>query len=218
MKEKPMAFEDFWISVRRAAGPIARQARVVDLPRLDPNEIDRTLRAEPTMWLTPRAVAGFDVKDLDFLPQAERRRMAKLVKDFQTLTSGLNPKDRAADEVVERALAMFRDIIVLLEFNRYEDPEAFRLGKQIEQAIKAQWPEELAELRFSTALDHTGDPGIWIWVFLTEEASTTDDEFLENAKRLRHWLDTIAREIAPERYPYLSFRSIAEEVDLADAS
>jgi hypothetical protein len=213
-----MALQDFWMSVRRAAGPIVRPTHVVDLPRLDPNEIGRTLRGASTLWLTPRAVAGFDVKDFEFLSQAERRRLAKLVKDFRTLTSRGNPKEPATEDVVERALDLFRDILLLLEFNRYEDPEAYRLGKQIEQAIKDQWPAELAELRFSTGLDHAGDPGIWIWVFVTEEASVTDDQFLEHAKKLRHWLDSIAREVAPERWPYLSFRSIEEEVDLADAS
>ena len=213
-----MAFQDFWMSVRRAAGRIVPETRVVDSPRLDPNEIERTLRGGTTRWLTPRAVAGFDVKDVDFLPAAERKRLAKLVKDFRTLVARVNPKEPSPEDVVERALAIFRDIILLLEFNRYEDPEAYRLGKQIEKAIKAQWPEELAEVRFSTGLDHTGDPGIWIWVFLTEEASMTDDQFLDNAKKLRHWLDAIAREVVPDRFPYISFRSIAEEVDLADAS
>ncbi len=163
------------------------------------------------------AVAGFDVKDVDFLPQAERKRLAKLVKDFQALTSRVNPQEPAPEDVVERALALFRDIILLLEFDRYEDPEAYRLGKQIERAIKAQWPAELAELRFSSGLDSIGEPGIWIWVFLTEEASMTDDQFLENARKVRDWLDPIAREVAPDRFPYISSRSIAEEVDLADA-
>jgi hypothetical protein len=104
------------------------------------------------------------------------------------------------------------------EFNRYEDPEAYRLGKQIEREIKPQWPPELAEIQFKTALDHTGDPGIWIRAWLTEEASATDDQFLENAKELRHWLDPIARDVAPDRWPYLSFWSIADEAELADAS
>jgi hypothetical protein len=216
-EREPMAFQDFWTSVRRAAGPITGQTRVEDSPRLDPNEIERTLRGRTTLWLTPRAVAGFDVKDVDFLPQAKRKRLAKLVKDFRTLTSRVNPNEPASGDVVERALALFRDIILLLEFDRYEDPEAYHLGKRIERAIKAQWPAELAELRFSSGLDSIGEPGIWIWVFLTEEASMTDDQFLENAKKLRHWLDAIAREVAPDRFPYISSRSIAEEVDLADA-
>jgi hypothetical protein len=212
-----MALEDFWMSVRRAAGPIAPQP-VVDSPKLDPTEIERTLRGS-TLWLTPRAVAGCDVKDFEFLPDAERERLAELVKDFRTLVPRLYSREPVPEDVVERALPLFRDIILFLEFNRYGDPEAYRLGKQIEREIAAaQWPPELAELRFNTRLDHAGDPGIWIWGFLTEEASATDDLFLENASWLSDWIDPIARDVAPDRFPYISFRSIAEEVDLADAS
>ena len=57
-----MAFQDFWMNVRRAAGLITGQTHVEDSPRLDPNEIERTLRGRTTLWLTPRAVAGFDVR------------------------------------------------------------------------------------------------------------------------------------------------------------
>ncbi len=212
-----MALEDFWMSVRRAAPLIIRQADI-DSPKLDPNEIERTLRGS-TEWLTPRAVAGFDPKDFEFLPDAERERLAGLVKDFRTLAPRLYSREPVPEDVVERAEPLFRDIILFLEFNRYGDPDAYRLGKQIEREIAAaQWPPELAELQFKTKLDHTGDPGIWIRAWLTEEASATDDQFLKNAKELRHWLDPIARDLAPDRWPYLSFRSIADEAELADAS
>jgi hypothetical protein len=212
-----MALEDFWVSVRRAAPLIVRQADI-DSPQLDPTEIERDLRGS-TQWLTPRAVAGFDPKDFEFLPDAERERLAGLVKDFQTLVPRPNySKKPVPEDVVEQALPLFRDIILLLEFNRYEDPDAYRLGKQIEREIADQWPPELEELQFKTKLDHSGEPGIWIRVYLTEEASLTDDQFLENAKELRHWLDPIARDVAPDRWPYLSFRSIADKAELADAS
>jgi hypothetical protein len=211
-----MAFQDFWMNVRTAAGTIARQA-VVDSPRLDPNEIEQTLRGG-NQWFTPRAVERFDVKEFEFLPLVERERLADLVKDFRAFTSRVDPKEPVSEGVLERARALFRDILLLLEFNRYGDPEAYRLGKQIEQVVEAHRPQELAELRFNTGLDHSGDPAIWIWGFLTEEAAATDDQFLENATKLRDWLDPIARRIAPDRWPFLSFRSIAEEADLVKAS
>ena len=72
-----------------------------------------------------------------------------------------------------------------MEFDRFADPEAYRLGKQIDRELRPYWPPELAELRFKSGLDHTGDPGLWIWVFLTEEISREDKTFLEAATRLR---------------------------------
>ena len=211
-----MALQDFWMNVRSAAGPIVRQADI-DSPKLDPTEIERDLRGS-TQLLTPRAVAGFDEKDFEFLPDTDRKRLAELVKDFRSLVPRLYSREPVPEDVVVRALPLFRDIILLLEFNRYEDPEAYRLGKQIEREIADLWPPELAELQFKTKLDHSGEPGIWIRAWLTEEASGTDDLFLKNAKELRHWLDPIARDVAPDRFPYLSFRSIADKAELADAS
>jgi hypothetical protein len=35
---------------------------------------------------------------------------------------------------------------------------------------------------------------------------------------VRNWLDPIAREVVADRWPYLSFRSIAEEADLVETS
>src|SRR5208337_1447637 len=97
-----------------------------------------------------------------------------------------------------------------LEFHRYGDAEAYRLGKQIEQKLQPHWPKEIAELRFNTGLDHTGDPALWIWVFLTEDVSKDDETFLRAAQWLPTILDPIARRVAPDRWPYLSFRPIAE--------
>ena len=45
-----------------------------------------------------------------------------------------------------------------MEFDRYGDAEAYRIGKQIERALEGRRPPELAELRFNTGTDNTGDP------------------------------------------------------------
>ena len=109
-----------------------------------------------------------------------------------------------------------------LEFDHYGDDEAFRLGKLIEQDIEHDRPPELAELRFVTGLDHTGDPGLWIWVFLSDDVSKTDKAFLKAARRLDEYLNPIASEISrrfvPDRFPYLSFRPLAEQSMPVEAS
>jgi hypothetical protein len=55
----------------------------------------------------------------------------------------------------------------MLEFDRYGDAEAYRPGKQIERALHISRPPELAELRFNSGIDHSGDPALWIWAFLS---------------------------------------------------
>ncbi len=170
-----------------------------------------------THWVTPRSVAGFDESEFAFLSDAERSQLAKLVAEFRQVTSTVNPMAPATGDTVESALPLFRDIIRLLEFDRYENAEAFRLGKLIEREIAPWRPAELAELRFRTKLDHTGDPGLWIWAYLSDEVSEKDEDFLEAAQRLRNPLEDVARQVAPDRFPYLSFRSLREQSEPVEA-
>jgi hypothetical protein len=216
MKGEHMALRDFWISVRTASRLHAPQP-IVDAPQLDAGEIERILRGA-NLWLTPDVVAGFDEKDFSFLPEAEQTRLAKLVTEFRQEASNVSPTTPMPNDALERALPLFRDIALALGFDRYEDAEAYRLGKQIEQKLQPHWPKEIAELRFNTGLDHTGDPALWIWVFLTEEVSKDDEDFLRAAQRLRAILDPIARRVAPDRWPYPSFRPITEPAETVEAS
>jgi hypothetical protein len=211
-----MAVQEFWNNVRIGARLIAPQV-VADSPQLDRGFIESTLR-RATLWLTPRTVEGFNEADFPFLPQEERERLAKLVNEFSEVAPPVSPTDAAPREVVDLALPLFREILQMLEFHRYGDAEAYRLGKQIEQKLQPHWPKEIAELRFNTGLDHTGDPALWIWVFLTEEVSKKDEDFLKAARRLRSILDPIARRVDPDRWPYLSFRPITEPAEAVEAS
>jgi hypothetical protein len=210
-----MALCDFWLNVRTGARLIAPHV-TVDAPKLDSSAIEQSLR-RATLWQTPRSVAGFNEADFDFLPDTERARLAQLVTDFRKIASGVKPTAPASEDQIAQALPLFRDIVGMLEFDRYGDAEAYRLGKQIEQAIEAYRLRELAELRFDTGSDHSGDPAIWIWAFLTDTAAESDERFLENAQRLRELLDPVARMIAPERWPYLSFRSLVEQAQSVEA-
>jgi len=211
-----MVFQHFWINVGTAAR-FTPQQRIVDAPRLDPSESERILQQD-THWFTPRSVAGFEEADFDFLPDAERTRPAKLVNEFQAISSTVSPKTPPSAETVAKALPLFRDMVQLLGFDRYGDVEAYRLGKQIEPAIEPDRPAELAELRFNTGLDHSGDPALWIWAFLTDEAAATDERFLRTAQDLSDFLDPVARTVAPDRWPYISFRALADQAEPVEAT
>jgi len=210
-----MSLHDFWVSVRTGARLFAPQV-IVDAPRLDSDFIERTLRSA-TLWLARGSVAGFDERDFHFLPDTERERLGQLVSAFQEIASGVNPTAPSTNDQVAQAHPLFRDIVGMLEFDRYEDAEAFQLGKKIEREIQTYRPRELAKLRFRTGLDHTGDPAIWIWAFLQDEA-WDDEQFLASARQIDELLDPAARRVAPDRWPSLSFRSLAEEAEIAAAS
>jgi hypothetical protein len=206
-----MALQDFRTNMRMGARLFAPR-HLADAPPLDADAIERMLRSS-VHWLTVRSVSGFDEKDFWFLPEGERAQLAQLVTDFQKVVSTVKRRAPTPEETVEKAMPLFRDLVRLLAFDRYGDAEAFRLGKLIEGEIAPERPPELADLRFMTGLDHTGDPGLWIWVYLSDDASESDERFLEVAQMLQDFLDPVAREVAPDRWPYISFRSIADQFE-----
>jgi len=124
-----MALDDFWMSVRAAARlPVAQS--LVDSPRLDAEAIDLALR-KTLGWLSPGAVAGFVAEDFSFLADAERLRLAKLISDFLTAVTTKSGPAPPRGDLIEKTLPIFRGIVQALEFDRYGDPTAFRLGKHL---------------------------------------------------------------------------------------
>jgi len=211
-----MALRDFWMNVQTGARLIVPQV-IADLPRRDASFVERGLRGA-TLWLTPRAVEGFQEAEFDFLTDSERKSLASLVEKFRKVAETVNSAERATDKALSKALPLFRDIVRTLDFDRYGDDEAYRLGKLIEREIGDPLPQGLAELRFETGFDHSGDPAIWIWAFLTDEASETDERFLRTAQQLRDVIEHAARVVASERWPYVSFRSLKEQAEPVEVS
>jgi hypothetical protein len=211
-----MSLEQFWTNVRIGARLTAPEV-IADAPTLDEAAIESALRKE-THWLTPETVEGFQESDFPFLSNDERERLAKAVEGFEKATATMSPTAAPSAHELELALPHFREIVKILEFNRYGDAEAYRLGKQIEKKLQPLQLGDIAELRFNTGLDHSGDPALWIWVFLTEEISSKDADFLKSASRLREIVQPIAQRASPDRWPYLSFLPIREPAEVAEVS
>ena len=216
-----MALREFWDNVWRGAQEFASHVSI-DTPRIEARgfeveAIEAALRGSAT-WLTRNVVKGFDEEDFSFLPEARRGELAVWVATVREAASTINPLTPARPEVAAEALPWFAKIARVLEFDRYQDPEAYRLGKRIEQEIASYRPPELIDLRFRSGLDHTGDPALYVDAYLGGSASGSEEAFLAAAPRLREMLFTVARELDPDRWPYLAFRDVAEEAELVEAS
>ncbi len=210
-----MSLADFWLSVRIGARLITPSA-TVDSPRLDAGKIEQTLRAAD-LWLTPKCVEGFEEGDFSFLPDPEREELTKLVAQFRAVASQVPPDGPATQQQVEEALPCFLAIVRMLEFDRFGDDQAYRIGKQVERQIEPRRPAWLQELRFDTGADWAGDPSLWIWCVVADEAAQ-GKQGAQNARMIRELLDRAARVVARDRWPYIRFRTVSEQAEIQEGA
>lgn len=203
-----MSLRDFWISVRTGAGLVSPKA-TVDSATLDANQMERILRGAD-LWLTPKAVEGFDEGDFGFLTADERSRLAEHVTRFRTVASTVPGDAPARNEQVREALPDLRGILDIIRPDKYGDPDALVLGKKLEQQVHASLPAWVRDLRVETGLDASGDPAAWVWVEM-EDAATTDEGFSRRIRQVKSLLENALRTISPDRWPYVRFRTVSEQ-------
>lgn len=192
-------------------------AAVADRPRLTPEWIDDALEKNHG-WLTSQTADRYDAAAFDFLPPDELQRLTVAVGRVRAVAAELGPKNSASAEQRERAKPAFKDILQLLEFDRFDDPEAFRLGKMVERKLTANWPPHLDHLRFMTDLDHSGDPALRIWVYVRGSVEEDEEAFFAAVDEIKPMLDETAREVAPDRWPYISVRSTLDQPEVEAAA
>jgi hypothetical protein len=80
----------------------------------------------------------------------------------------------------------------------------------------APWPSGVANLRYTVDDDWSGDPAIFFWVTLSDEAARRD-VLAQTSRRVR---DFIAQRLDPlgqwDLIPYFYFRSQSEQAKLQD--
>jgi len=205
--EVVVAARDFWMNVRVGASSVTPTA-TADSPTLDPAAIENILR-RAAIWLTPKTVEGFDPKDFEFLSPAERASLTDAVDRFRDIARQVPPNKPATDEQINQALPRFRRIVEILRPDKYADPDAFLIGKKVEQRLADHLPPSICELRFGTGEDTSGGPALWIWVVLKNEAAAKD-VFSSNVRAVRDLLEATVRELGTDRWPYVRFRTDAE--------
>jgi len=209
-----MSLEVFWGTVRLAAERVASSEsddpRDNAVPSPDAPTVQRSLPSDLDLWLSPAVVSDFKPADFDFLSDEERAELEKLVEDFRKVAQEVDPMNPTTKAERDEAKPLLKRIIEFLEFDRYQDPDALRLGKLIERELAGRDLSEIKRWEFKTDYDHAGDPGIWIWAYLSDAAVETEEKFRYNIRRIRPIIDSAARKIAPDRWPYIAFRSIGE--------
>jgi len=205
-----MSLESFFTSVRHAASllhPIAVTGRTLS----DPKSMEEALK-RADLWLNPELVEGYNVSDFEFLSEEERQDLTRAVERFLSAARQVSPDGSTSDRCVQQGLEALRSIFKIIGPNKFLDAEALKIGKRIEGVLSGRLPGYVRGLRFETGEDASGEPALWIWVELDDEAVEASD-FSEKTKLVR---DTIVRAVAEQavgRWPYVRFESASERAE-----
>ena len=198
-----MAREEFLLNLRTAAKSLSPEVHVNGI-RLDPTHIDNVI-ARADLWLTPRAVEGFEPGDFPELKKDERLRLNNAVTTFRDVASQV-PGDRPATRAqVDKARPAFR--VVLDAMLPYLG--GFRIYWELK---KSNFPDYVRDFAVRVGEDSTGDPAAWVWVIIDDQLAGS--EFYERVPELRDRIRQVFLRSKIELYPYISVRTESEQQEL----
>lgn len=189
---------------------------VADRQRLTSARLDELLSHNG--WLTRQTADKYNAAAFDFLSPDELNALTVAVAQVRAVADQLGPNEAASAEQADRARPAFKQILTLLELDRFDDPDAFILGKAIERRLSVIWPSHLDHLRFRTGLDSTDDPALWVWAFVKETGEHDEQAFFKGVDEIEPLLKPVAREAAPEGRVYLRFRSTLDQPEAEEVA
>ncbi len=205
-----MALKRFWTSICSAARFLV-PAVIADAPIFDGSDIEAGLRRTRD-WLTPESVAGFDEQNFGFLADDTRRRMAQCVNDFRAIAQQVASDEQGSDEQLEAALPSLLGVLEVMRPDRYADLDALIIGKKVERELAGRLPGWVREIRFETDNDSNGDPAVWIWVEIDDDAATPN-VLSRNTRRVRSLLGECVQQVDDPHWPYVRFRTSSERAE-----
>lgn len=197
-----MALSDFLTNLRTAAMFLEPKVEF-DGPGRDAADFRESLK-KADIWLTPKAVDGFDPMDFAFLPPTERAELDRNVEAFRR-PAGQVPRDRpATPEQAEAALTPFLAILRTLQ------PYLDRDWLQVYRALAGvSFPPEVVGTSFEVSPDLTGDPAVWVWVTV-EDAALKPDRLVPLTRQMEGLIGDALRR-ARINYPvYVGLRARSE--------
>jgi len=163
---------------------------------------------QPEIWLTPSSVKGYDAADFVFLPPEQVAELTTNVEGFLAIAKAVRLSKSSTPDQVNAARPLFEKIVKLLEFDRFADAEAFRIGKRIES--DPLFPrEDVVDVRYRTGYDWQGEPALKMMVYIRN----ADEGFLSSGMEVKDKIFELARELDAPYFPFISVRS---EGDLAN--
>jgi hypothetical protein len=198
-----MTRDEFLLNLRTAAQFLSPTVQVNGI-RLDPGYLEDVLRGA-TIWLTPKAVEGFDPDDFAELSADDRQRLIRAVEQFREIASQVPRDAPATDQQIREAAPAFISILTIVR----PYLEMFK----IYHALKREsFPDYVKDFAVKVGEDSTGDPAAWIWVIIADRVGGR--EFITKVPEVRERVEEALRRERIDLYPYLRFRTESEQREL----
>lgn len=196
--------DEFLTNVRIARNLFAHSRVQSDNPTLDTGFITDTL-IRSALWLTTKAVEGFDASDFPELKADRRAALQKAVQTFKDVASKVAADKPPTKEQYGEAASAFIAILDILS-PYLPTPEE---SKGVEKALReVHFPSWVVNWDYELGSSEEGDPAIWIDVFAEGNIPRTDlGRFVSQfIPRIR---DALAAE-GVQRWPYIRLRTSPE--------
>jgi hypothetical protein len=199
-----MALDEFWINFRNAVSYYATTAEAAasylgaSIPEL--------VQRDAVRWLALRSAEGFDLNDFRFLSKDEQAALRASVERFRAAASqvlGNNPVPRP---LVEGGRTAFAELLRILQPYRFRDVESLRTQVLLERDFQGKLPRWVTGISCETGTDHMGEEAIWIWIHVTDEA-TTKGTVEKGSHALRELVKEAYHQIGGRLWPFIRFRS-----------
>jgi len=202
-----MAKKEFLGNLRTAAGLLSPTIHTNGI-RLEEGRLTGLLR-RATLWLTRKAVEGFDQDDFPEIPEAERARLARDVGKFREIAGRVAADRPATDEQVRNATPVFLSILAAMW--------PYMEGFEVYAALKRQrFPDFVRDFAVKVGADSTGDPSAWVWVIVDDQVA--GKTLFPKATEVRKLVDEALDRADVNLFPYVMFRTESEQRHLEGAS
>jgi hypothetical protein len=133
--------------------------------------------------------------------------LQKSVERFLRVAKPVPPTRPATSEQILEGRAAFEGILAILQLY-IPDPDE---EKQIRQALnRVRYPDFVVTWYFELGEDWTGDPAIWIYVIVEDDAPDRDG-FRSAVRELRERIQEALKDSGVPRWPFVRIRRASEQ-------
>jgi hypothetical protein len=197
-----------------------RTARNVFFHRVGPQAAHEDPRdpkaqvARALIWLAPSSVSGFDPSEFTELSSDVREQLKDRVQQFLDVAKHVGPDKKPTEDEVQRAMLAFLDVVRLLDPYLSATEEAQKVREVLEGV---DFPPGVVTWEYEIGADATGDPAVWIWLFVDEDV-VQRKEVSRVTTAVREKIRDALAAAGIRRWPYVRVRTAAEQRALGSVS